>query len=163
MRMEEYMSHKYISMLFLFTAASLIWLNTAGYADPAGPGANSEDNAGYSVLKLKEPVFPNVPKDWHVIVKTSENCFTLCYVNARGDQLIFTLDECNRRPATSLQHTKSTTVNRTTYYYDPWISSQRGWMVRWNKGDVYFEMNSFSLNVPEMIRIAETVSAQVVD
>ncbi|AWP25418.1 hypothetical protein [Paenibacillus sp. Cedars] len=142
-----------ICMLMLFTMCPI------GYAEPNQTN-NNEGTYGFTPLKLTKPLLPTAPRDWKLVIKTFENCFLLIYLD-QNDGFITSISEYSRRPITPLNETKHTLFNNTTYYYDPWQSNQRGWMLRWVKGDVYFEMNSFTLNVDEMITIAETITEQI--
>ncbi|SMF85860.1 protein of unknown function [Paenibacillus uliginis N3/975] len=139
---------------------------SVSYAEPnklknTTSGSSITDGYGYSPLKIKEPIIPKVPKGWSLVTKTFENCFVLVYLDQNDEKFIVSISEYSRRPITPLTNTKHTIVHNTTYFYDEWQSNQRGWMLRWVKGDIYFEMNSATLNVDEMIKIAETLTQQV--
>ncbi|EFU38779.1 hypothetical protein PVOR_28544 [Paenibacillus vortex V453] len=93
--------------------------------------------------------------------KKFENSILLAYFDSDDNDLIMTIFEENRRSMVPVAQSEQTVINNTTYSFYPWKSKQRGWVLRWVKGDVYFEMSSFTLNVDEMITIAETITKQV--
>ncbi|MGO4786948.1 DUF4367 domain-containing protein [Paenibacillus sp. 2KB_20] len=103
-----------------------------------------------------QPKFPDIPKEWKWHQKSFENSVVLIYLNPKGDY-IMSISQENKKPIHSTTSTKTTIVKNTTYYYDAWISRDAGWMIRWIRGEVYYEMNSDQLTVREMIRIAETI------
>lgn len=143
-----------ICILLAFTVHPII------HAEPVHD-KKSEVGYGYDApLRIKKPILPEVPKSWRLETKNFENSILLAYFDS-NDKLILTLSEENRRLMVPVAGSKRAEINNTTYIYHPWISRLRGWVLCWVKGDVYFEMNSFALNVDEMITIAETITKQI--
>ncbi|MGG4094474.1 DUF4367 domain-containing protein [Paenibacillus lautus] len=130
----------------------------------AEPIHDKKPEVGYGYdapLRIKKPIHPEVPKNWRLETKKIENSILLAYFNSDDNDLIMTIFEENRRSMVPVAESEQTVINNTTYSFYPWKSKQRGWVLRWVKGDVYFEMSSFILNVDEMITITETITKQV--
>lgn len=140
-------------LVFMLTAF-LLW-SSVSYASPTITELPKNDKPYKFVA-----VYPKVSKEWKQVLKSYDGYLRFIYLD-KDDKFIVSITETSEKnkkgPFSTLSTEQVIKDEDVTYYFDPWANRDKGGILRWTRGGIYFEMDSTELNKEEMLSLAKEV------